>query len=84
MNNLTKSWLIKCSYTFSIGTNHFTNPQVLITVTKFLPTIFLDAMRDSAENSVHMFDSEHENPELMWKDETRDMVQMTVRNMTQE
>jgi len=59
-------------------------PRVLITVTKFLPTIFLDAMRDSAENSVHMFDSEHENPELMWKDETRDMVQMTVRNMTQE
>ena len=31
-------------------------PKVRIILTKFLPAIFMDAMRDSAEASVHMFE----------------------------
>ena len=31
-------------------------PKVRIILSKFLPAIFMDAMRDSAEASVHMFE----------------------------
>lgn len=33
-------------------------PKVKIILSKFLPAIFMDAMRDSAEASVHMFEGE--------------------------
>ena len=33
-------------------------PKIRILLTKFLPPIFMDAMRDSAEASVHMFEGE--------------------------
>ena len=31
-------------------------PKVKITLSKFLPTIFMDAMRENPEVSVHMFE----------------------------
>ncbi len=31
-------------------------PKVKITLSKFLPTIFMDAMRENPEISVHMFE----------------------------
>ena len=31
-------------------------PKVRIVLNKFLPPVFMDAMRDSAEASVHMFE----------------------------
>ena len=33
-------------------------PKIRILLAKFLPPIFMDAMRDSPEASVHMFESE--------------------------
>jgi len=33
-----------------------TGPKVRILLSKFLPVIFMDAMRDSPEASVHMFE----------------------------
>ncbi|GFN83676.1 Dnaj homolog subfamily c member 13-like, partial [Plakobranchus ocellatus] len=53
-------------------------PKVRIVLNKFLPPIFMDAMRDSAEASVHMFEGSHENPELIWNDEAREKVCATV------
>ena len=41
-------------------------PRVTIQLAKFLPPIFMDAMRENAEASVHMFESNQENPELVW------------------
>jgi len=32
-------------------------PKIRILLSKFLPPVFMDAMRDSAEASVHMFES---------------------------
>ena len=49
-------------------------PKVRICVTRFLPTIFLDAMKQSPEAAVSMLDSEHENPELIWNEDTRQKV----------
>ena len=33
-------------------------PKVKIVLSKFLPAIFMDAMRDNASASVHMFEGE--------------------------
>ena len=58
--------------------------QVRILLSKFLPVIFMDAMRDSPETAVHMFEGSHENPELIWNDESRKKVCLTVKQMTVE
>ena len=38
-------------------TDTLVGPKVRIVLSKFLPLIFMDAMRDSPEASVHMFES---------------------------
>lgn len=38
---------------------------------RFLPPVFADAMRDSPQACVHMFETIHENPELIWDDDAR-------------
>ena len=38
-------------------TDKLVGPKVRITLTKFLPLIFMDAMKDNAEASVTMFES---------------------------
>eukprot|EP01147_Barroeca_monosierra_P008081 gene8081-757_t len=59
-------------------------PRVRITLSKFLPPIFMEAVRDNAEASVSMFESNHENPELIWGDEAREQVRSTVRKLLDE
>ena len=56
-------------------------PKVRIIIIKFLPLIFLDAMRDNPEAAVHMFENVHENPELIWNDEARNKVSNTLSEM---
>jgi DnaJ family protein C protein 13 len=56
-------------------------PKVRITVCKFLPAVFLDAMIDSPSISVQMFESEHEHPELIWNEKVRNKVSQMVRKM---
>lgn len=51
-----------------------TGPKVRISVSKFLPSVFLDAMIESPSISVQMFESTHEHPELIWNEKTRDRV----------
>merc|ERR1719341_2300226 len=53
-------------------------PKVRITINKFLPTIFVDAMKQNPEAAVSMLDSEHENPELIWNEDTRQKVARVV------
>lgn len=38
-------------------TDKLVGPKVRIALSKFLPLIFMDAMRDNSEASVHMFES---------------------------
>ncbi|XP_029442930.1 LOW QUALITY PROTEIN: dnaJ homolog subfamily C member 13 [Rhinatrema bivittatum] len=59
-------------------------PKVRITLMKFLPGVFMDAMRDSPEAAVHIFEGTHENPELIWNDNSREKVSTTVREMMLE
>jgi len=56
-------------------------PRVVIIMSKFLPPIFHDAMRENAEASVHMYETNHENPELVWDDDARQKVQSVIAEM---
>lgn len=49
-------------------------PKIRISVCKFLPLVFLDAMIDNPSISVQMFETVHENPELIWNDKVRERV----------
>lgn len=49
-------------------------PKIRISVCKFLPGVFLDAMIESTAIAVQMFESTQEHPELIWNDKTRDKV----------
>ncbi|XP_078519995.1 dnaJ homolog subfamily C member 13 isoform X2 [Lissotriton helveticus] len=59
-------------------------PKVRLTLMKFLPGLFMDAMRDNPEAAVHIFEGTHENPELIWNDNSREKVSSTVREMMLE
>ncbi|BFZ15550.1 hypothetical protein BsWGS_18589 [Bradybaena similaris] len=59
-------------------------PKVRILLNKFLPPIFMDAMRDSAEAAVNMFEGTHENPELIWNDDAREKVCNTVKRLREK
>lgn len=51
-----------------------TGPRWTRFIIKFLPEIFADALRDSPNTALQMFDSSNENPELIWNDATRQKV----------
>lgn len=59
-------------------------PRVKLLLSKFIPDIFLDTMRDSVEQAIVMFDGSYENPELIWNDIVRQRVQRTVSDMSNE
>ncbi|SPP75614.1 blast:DnaJ homolog subfamily C member 13 [Drosophila guanche] len=54
--------------------DRLSGPKVRITISKFLPTLFIDAMVESPATSVQLFESIHEHPELIWNDNTRSIV----------
>jgi len=56
-------------------------PKVRILFSKFLPLLFLDAMSDSPEAAVNLFDGQQENPELIWNNTSRESVSKVVRKM---
>ncbi|XP_054717127.1 dnaJ homolog subfamily C member 13-like [Uloborus diversus] len=59
-------------------------PKLRIVLSKFLPTLFLDAMKDSPEAAVHMFEGVQENPELIWNDESRERLCSIVQSLANE
>uniref|UniRef100_A0A8C9S306 DnaJ heat shock protein family (Hsp40) member C13 n=1 Tax=Scleropages formosus TaxID=113540 RepID=A0A8C9S306_SCLFO len=59
-------------------------PKVRLTLMRFLPAVFMEAMRDNPEAAVHIFEGTHENPELIWNDSSRETVSTTVREMMLE
>ncbi|CAG2170123.1 unnamed protein product, partial [Oppiella nova] len=59
-------------------------PRIKLVLTKFLPSLFIDAMKDSPQTSVHLFDGTQENPELIWNDSARDCVSQTLNRMCEQ
>ncbi|KHJ91671.1 hypothetical protein OESDEN_08459, partial [Oesophagostomum dentatum] len=61
-----------------LQTDKLTGPRWTRFITKFLPPIFADALRDSPNTAITMFDSTNENPELIWNDTTRSKVRRII------
>lgn len=51
---------------------------------RFLPEVFLDAMRQVPQEAVHLFEVNQENPELIWNDEARERLCSTIKRMSKE
>ncbi|KAK0425897.1 hypothetical protein QR680_009446 [Steinernema hermaphroditum] len=50
-------------------------------ISRFLPPIFADGLRDSPQAAVAMFDSDNETPELIWNDTVRQNVRGLIQRM---
>ena len=61
-------------------TDKLLGPRVRISISKFLPEIFLDAMKNPSETCLRMYESSHENPELIWNDDTRSRLKNYLGN----
>lgn len=59
-------------------------PKVRLSLGAFLPPIFSDAMRDNPQTCVHMFESAHEHPELIWDQDAKDRVCCVVAKLRTE
>ena len=59
-------------------------PRIKLLLSKFLPLLFIDAMKDSPQTSVHLFDGTQENPELIWNDSARLCVCKTLTQMCEQ
>uniref|UniRef100_A0A182NJR4 J domain-containing protein n=1 Tax=Anopheles dirus TaxID=7168 RepID=A0A182NJR4_9DIPT len=63
-----------------MNADKLSGPKVRITMCKYLPPVFLDAMIDSTSVAVQMYESTHEHPELIWNDDIRASVSDAVRD----
>jgi DnaJ family protein C protein 13 len=58
-----------------------TGPRIRLILQRFLPPLFMDAMKDNPEAAVNTYEGTHENPELIWNDESRSKVGEAIRRM---
>eukprot|EP01135_Chromosphaera_perkinsii_P007978 Nk52_evm50s1073 gene=Nk52_evmTU50s1073 len=67
-----------------MSANKLHGMKVNLLLLKFLPRIFMDAMKESPESALSMFNETHENPELIWNEEARSKVKYVVSTMRKE
>ena len=60
-----------CEVMAKMTTDKLMGPKVRILIAKYIPDIFLDAMKNSAETCLRMYENCHENPELIWNEVSR-------------
>jgi DnaJ family protein C protein 13 len=58
-----------------------TGPRIRLIMQRFLPPLFMDAMKDNAEAAVNTFEGTYENPELIWNEESRERVSKSILRM---
>lgn len=59
-----------------------TGPRIRLILQRFLPPLFMDAMKDNSEAAVNTYEGTHENPELIWNDESRAKVGDAIKRMS--
>ncbi|KAK3858864.1 hypothetical protein Pcinc_034976 [Petrolisthes cinctipes] len=59
-------------------------PKVRLILLKMLPAALVDQMRDSPSTAGHMYEAQHENPELIWTDDSRESVSKVVAKLVEE
>lgn len=67
-----------------MGADKLIGPKIRLVLGRFLPAVFADGMRDSPQACVHMFETTHEHPELIWNQEVKDRVCYSVAQMRKE
>ncbi|CAH2042626.1 unnamed protein product, partial [Iphiclides podalirius] len=56
-------------------------PKVRLTVCRYVPGVFADAVRESCAGALQAFDGAHEHPELVWGDEPRARVRAHLASL---
>lgn len=75
----------KSSETLSrLCADKLSGPRVKILLQKFLPPIYIEAMAESPPSAVQLFDSNTENPELVWNDAARYNATAAIQHMKGE
>eukprot|EP01099_Mayorella_cantabrigiensis_P005540 TRINITY_DN4483_c0_g1_i1.p1 TRINITY_DN4483_c0_g1~~TRINITY_DN4483_c0_g1_i1.p1 ORF type:complete len:633 (-),score=168.24 TRINITY_DN4483_c0_g1_i1:32-1930(-) len=61
-----------------------TGQSLTILLNKFIPGFFIEIMKENPDATVQMFDGEHENPELIRNQSTRQKLATTMKQMSDE
>lgn len=67
-----------------MSSDKLAGPKVKLDLSKFLPRLFSEAIRDAPKQCVHMFETKHENPELIWDDNAKARVARIVAELKDE
>lgn len=67
-----------------MSSDKLAGPKVKLDLSKFLPRLFSEAIRDAPKQCVHMFETKHENPELIWDDDAKARVARIVAELKEE
>lgn len=67
-----------------MSSDKLAGPKVKLDLSKFLPRLFSEAIRDAPKQCVHMFESRHENPELIWDEDAKNRVSRMVSELKEE
>ena len=85
---VTRKLSVKVLSKIQAISDRLSGPRVRISLSKLLPPIFADAMADNAEASVSLYEGIHENPELIWSEETRQQTSLylerSARDLSQQ
>lgn len=67
-----------------MSSDKLAGPKVKLDLSKFLPRLFSEAIRDAPKQCVHMFETKHENPELIWDDNAKTKVSRIITELKEE
>ncbi|EFA79862.1 DnaJ like protein [Heterostelium album PN500] len=59
-------------------------PKVSLLLTKFIPPVFTSTMGEDPQQTVMVFDADHENPELIWNNNTRTQFRDIIGNLQKQ
>ncbi|KAF2075665.1 hypothetical protein CYY_003038 [Polysphondylium violaceum] len=59
-------------------------PKVVLLISKFIPPVFNSTMSEDPQQTVMVFDAQHENPELIWNNNTRAQLKETLATLEKQ
>ncbi|GAM17197.1 hypothetical protein SAMD00019534_003720 [Acytostelium subglobosum LB1] len=59
-------------------------PKVSLLLSKFMPPVFTSTMGEDPQQTVMVFDADHENPELIWNNNTRAQFRDVIQNLEKQ
>ncbi|KAI3379512.1 hypothetical protein SNEBB_010043 [Seison nebaliae] len=59
-------------------------PRIRLLLLKYLPPLIVDMMNENSSTAVHIFESNQENPELIWNDTIRDHISEVIEGETKK